>query len=444
MLNATLTVEELEQHAKRAALKHTVTFKRSRLNWPLTRVNENYGFIKALYKDLNDDMRQRRAVPAAAEWILDNYYVIEEQTKSLRRDLTKKDYYNLPTLKEGPFKGYTRVLAIAMEFVAIMDGQIDEGTLLKYLEAYQSHSILFDREIRIIPMMLQIALLENVRGICENIKETQKQWKLADAIVDKWWSNDVMNIEKTILLFKSTIDNKVEVNASFIEHLFYRLRRSGRSYVNVLRYINEYLVQFSTTTEEIAQKEHNAQAVSAVSMGNDIVSLKYVASLNWSDVFEALSFVEKILRQDPEGIYSNMNSQSRGYYLMRVEKLAKCYGVSERHIAQVAIDLAKEAAKLKDQLPHIGNEHLRRSHVGFYLIGEGVSALEKTQNSKDKLYRRVSYKLTRHQGHIYIGMIILITVSLVGVAIDYCLNQMIAYKWLYSILVGVVILIPAS
>ncbi len=444
MLNATLSVEELELHAKRAALTHTVTFKKNILSWPLTRVNENYGFIKSLYKDLNDDIRQKRAVPPAAEWILDNYYVIEEQTQSLRRDLNKKDYFNLPILNKGPFRGYTRVLAISMEFVAIVDGQIDETTLLKYLEAYQSHSILLDREIRAIPMMLKIALLENVRLICENIKETQKQWNLADGIVDKWWSEDVMNDEKIISLFKSTLESKVEAKTPFVEHLFYRFRRSGRSYVNVLRNIDEHLVQFDTTTEAIAQKEHNAQAVSAVSMGNDIMSFKYVASLNWAELFEALSFVERILRQDPDDVYSNMDSNSRGYYLMRTEKLAKVYGVSERHIAQVAINLAKEAAKINEDLLHIGNEHIRRAHVGFYLVGEGTIKLGKNQKNKDKIYREISGKLTRHQGKIYIGMIILMTTLLVGTAVSYCLNQINSFEWLYGLLVGAVTLIPAS
>ena len=283
MLNASLTVEELEVHAKRAALTHTVTSRKNTRNWPINRVNDNYDFIKSLYKDLNDDIRHKRAVPPAAEWILDNYYVIEERTKSLKRDLTKKEYYRLPVLKKGTFRGYPRVLAIAMEFVAVVDGQIEEGTLLKYLEAYQSHNVLFDREIRMIPMMLQIALLENVRMICENIKETQKQWNIADGIVDRWWSEDVSNEERIIASFKNTLENKIDTDISFVEHLFYRLRRSGKSYVKLLLELNEYLVSFSTTIETITQKEHNAQAVSAVSMGNDIMSFKYISSLNWTE-----------------------------------------------------------------------------------------------------------------------------------------------------------------
>ncbi|MBC7959922.1 MAG: hypothetical protein H7X94_08650, partial [Vallitaleaceae bacterium] len=75
MLNSALTVEELELLAKRAALAHTVTSKKNLLNWPLKRVNDNYGFILSLYKDLNDDIHQKRAVTPAAEWVLDNFYV---------------------------------------------------------------------------------------------------------------------------------------------------------------------------------------------------------------------------------------------------------------------------------------------------------------------------------------------------------------------------------
>ena len=81
-------------------------------------------------------------------------------------------------------------------------------------------------------------------------------------------------------------------------------------------------------------------------MGNDIISFKYVSSLNWADLFESLSYVERILRQDPEEMYSKMDSHSRGYYLLQIEKLAKAYGVSERHIAQEAIDLLVKSSNL--------------------------------------------------------------------------------------------------
>lgn len=442
--NASLTVEELEHHARRMAIDHAVSTKRGNLHWPMTRLNENYSVILSLYKDLNDDLNQKRTVPSAAEWLLDNFYVIEEQVKGIRRDLTKKNYNQLPVLKNGPFKGHTRVFAIAVEFVSLVDGQIDEITLMKYLDAYQSHSILFDREIRIIPMMLRLALIENVRLVCEKIKATQKEWNIADEIVETWWSEDVMNLEKIIMLFKNTIEDIGEANPSFVEHLFYRLRRSGKSYSNVLQYIDEHLEKYGTTTELIAQKEHNAQAVSTVSMGNGILSLKYVSSLDWIDLFESASYVEKILQTDPDGTYPQMDIGSRGYYLRQIEKLAKIYGVSELHIAREAILLAKKGADEYEQNPDAGNQLKRKAHVGYYLVGEGVKLLEQNQKGKASLYKRLTRWLCSHPSLIYMGSIGTLTAILMAVAINYAMAHLQGYSLIMALFVGLLVLIPAS
>ncbi|HZK70849.1 MAG TPA: glycosyl transferase, partial [Clostridia bacterium] len=179
-------------------------------------------------------------------------------------------------------------------------------------------------------------------------------------------------------------------------------------------------------------------------MGNDIMSFKYLSSLNWEELFESLSFVESILRQDPDGIYSRMDIRSKGYYVMCIENLAKVYGESERHIAQTAIALAKEAGKHSASLPHVENKHLRRSHVGYYLMGEGVKILEKKQKNQKKILHKVSQLFIRHQGHIYMGMIIAVTAILVGIAIVYVLRQIHSSQSFYIILVSVLTLIPAS
>jgi len=223
---------------------------------------------------------------------LDNFYVIEEQVKSIRLGLIKKDYFALPVLKRGSMKNFSRVHAIATELVTHLDGQIDEATLIKYLEAYQSHSILFDREIWIIPTMIRVVLIESIRGVCENIEATCEQWSKADELVEKWWSDDLVDGDKLVKVFKNTVETTGEPNQSFVEHLFYRLRRSGRSYTAVLKQIDQHLDKYAATAETIAQKEHNAQAISTVSIGNGVISLKYVSSMNWTNLFEQSSYVE--------------------------------------------------------------------------------------------------------------------------------------------------------
>ncbi|HYE68716.1 MAG TPA: hypothetical protein VEA58_08890, partial [Anaerovoracaceae bacterium] len=438
-----LTEEILEDHARTIAREHAVSTKRNVTNWPLVRMNDNYSTILSVCKSLNEDVNQKRTVPPAAEWLLDNFYIVEEQVKSIRRDLTKKEYYNLPVLSKGPYKGYTRILAIAMELVSHTDGQIEINTLLKYLEAYQSHTVLLEREISIIPIMVKLALIENIRLISEKILETKVQWNLADEIFEKWLAEDDVDIEKIIKLFKSNITTMDEVEPSFIEHLFYRLRRSGRSYSNVLRYIDENLDKYNTTTESIAQKEHNVQAVSTVSMGNCIASLKYISSFDWSEIFETVSFLENILRQDPDGTYNRMEINSRNHYKRQIGILAKAYRVSELHIAKEAIELAGKASQ-ESSTKDAGNERAKQCHVGYYLVGKGRELLESRQRNEKRSFEKIKNRLSINLGLLYLSFIFVITLLIVGTAVNYTVNVPGEKNYYLIALVGLAALIPSS
>ncbi len=441
---ASLTVEELEKRARRMAQDHTITAKHNVLNWPITRMNENYDQILSLYKSLNEDINHKRSIPPAAEWLLDNFYIIEEQVKGVRGALTKKNHYQLPVLKKGPFQGYTRVFAIAIEFISFVDGQVEEGTLLRYLEAYQSHSILFDREIRVLPIMMRIALIEHVRLTCEKIKDTQIEWNKADAIVDKYWSDDVSDMDKTMSQFNTVLEKEGEANLSFVEHLIYRLRRAGRSYSNISRKIDDVLDKYGLTIEQIAQREHNAQAVSTVSFGNCIMSLKYVSNLNWSYFFECASYTEKILQSDPAGVYLLMDETSRGYYLRKIETLAREYGIAEIRIARSAVALAETAAAFGNPENEPPNMVHRKTHVGYYLLGEGLKQLESTQAGKMNFTTRLSKNIRNHYGYLYAGSIVLIMAILIQTAGYYGYTQLEGKSvwWILALLV--VVFIPAS
>ena len=446
--DASLTVEELEVHAKSMSLEHSVSSKKNILNWPLTRMNDNFSFIRQVYKDLNDDIIKKHLLPPVAEWLLDNYYVIEEQVKGLRKDLSKKSYFNLPVLKKGPYKGVTRIFALAMELVSHTHGRIEEDTLLKYLNSYQSNSILFEREIYVIPAMLRLALIENIRIICEDILETRKQWNLADETVEKWLAETNFDTDEINELFKSNgkaINDAIDTaNPSFLEHLFYRLRSSGRRYSDVLRYIDENLDKFHTTTEIIAQKEHTAQAVSTVSMGNCIVSLKHLSSINWTDLFDAASYLEEILKKDPMATYSLMDTNSRFYYKNRIEEIAKTYGVSELYIAKEALSLAQNAMSSTNITADDENPDNRRYHIGYYIVGDGLKELEKMQEKNIKFFAKLKNSIENHQGIIYMLSIMVFTLLLTLLSIGYAVSFVSSNFLFYIILTAVAVIIPAS
>jgi cellobiose phosphorylase len=446
--DASLTVEELEEHARSMSLEHTVSSKKSRLNWPVSRMNENAAFIRQAYDDLNEDIVGKRALPPAAEWLLDNYYVIEEQVIGLRKDLSKKSYFELPVLKKGTYEGFTRIYALAMEMVSHTHGKIEEDTLLKYLMAYQSHNILFEREIYIIPAMLRLALIENIRVICEDVLETRKQWALAEETVEKWLEETETDTDQISELFKNNgkaindaIDN---ANPSYVEHLFYRLRRSGRRYSDVLRYIDESLDKFDTTTEIIAQKEHNTQALSTASMGNCIVSLKHLSSMNWTDLYDEASSLEKILRQDPLDSYSLMDTQSRFYYKNKVEEIAKTYGVSELYIAKEALFLAQQAVSSDSNTSEDENQKARRQHIGYYIVDEGRKDLEGRQQKELNLYMKTRKAMETHQGLIYMISIVSLTLLLTLLTMIYTVMNAPSNYIYYAILAAVAVIIPVS
>ncbi len=442
--NASLTVEELESHARRMAIDHSVSLKKSLHNWPIKRLNENYAMILDLYKELNKDTLLKKSVPPSAEWLLDNFYVIEEQVKMMRKDLNKKSYSELPVLKKGHLKGYSRALAIAIEFVSQVDGQVEENTLIRYLDAYQSHSILFDREIRIIPVMLRLALIENMRSVCETLTETHQAWNQADHLIESWMEDETTSVDKMIKNIENTMGDQYDSNASFIEHLFYRLRRSGKSYSGILKHMDTNLEKVGASIEQIAQKEHNTQAVNTVSMGNCVMALKYVSSMDWLDLFEKTSFVEAILRKDPSGIYEKMDIESRGHYLRSTETLAKVHGVSERHIAREVLKLANEAFENTKNLKESDPLQQRKIHVGYYLVDKGKKTLEDIQDDKLSFVRAMVASVKRHPLRVYLGAISVVTMMIVAASLNYGKSQSLSQHVMLTVLTGLIVFIPAS
>lgn len=445
---ASLTVEELEENARKLSIAHTVSTKKHLLNWPIIRMNEDYKYIEEVYRSLNVSVESKRAVPPAGEWLLDNFYVIEEQVKSIRKDLHKKAYYKLPVLKKGPYKDYTRVFAIATELALHSDSRIEEKEVIRYLEAYQVHNILFDRELWMIPTMIHLALIAKIKVLCEHVNQTQNEWRKADEIVDLWLQDGDSKLAKVVTLIDQHIDEHEELNTAFVEHLFYRLRSSGRNYVEIFKYINDDLEIYNIDTEGIAQSEHNDQALNTVSLGNCIISLKYVATHNWENVFDASSYVEKILNQDPSDLYRRMDLDTRRHYRDLIEKLAQSYNVSELHIARDAIKMAKLAHSENKKLAIMnrgkGLQNLSLEHVGYYIADEGVKTLEKAQKTPKSLLAKFKKVINSLTGYGYIALILLLSYACVRVTVIYAGLNSFSESFAMKAFAIAIVLIPIS
>ncbi|MDP4182165.1 MAG: glucoamylase family protein, partial [Bacillota bacterium] len=438
MHDASLTSEELEEHARKIAIDHTVSNNSKYGNWPVIKMNENFDFISSVYKDLNIAAGRKNSVPPAAEWLLDNFYILEEQVKVVRKDLSGVEYFRLPALKYGPLKGYARIYAIAIELVAHTGGQINENIILNYLKAYQSHNNLTDREIWAMPAMMRIALIESIKNICEKLKDTMKEWHAADELADSILKSEDYNTLKLVKSLDNMLKSSQQINTSFIEHLSFRFRKSGKGYSRFSGALDDLLQKYGSSTSEMTQKEHSIQAAYSVSIGNSILSLRFISSLDWSYIFDEISNVEQVLRADE--VYNRMDPSTRGMYRRKLEELAVLSKTTEIHIAREAIWLAQNSSS--ESAKESSDDRIK--HVGYYIIGNGVSELEKRIKYNPSFFRRLSSRIKRNSAALYLCSILFARALIVYFLMHYSYALSSRHAISLCILTGLIVTIPVS
>lgn len=416
--DAILNAEELEMHALEIGRKHVVG-KSTRQYFSLeSRMNKNFKFITSVYKDLNEYSNARSSVTPAAEWLLDNFYIIEEQVKEIRQNLSRKYYFQLPRLKSGALKGYPRVYAIALELVSHTDGRFDDKQLVGFVSSYQTQALLSNGELWAIPMMIRMALIEHIRHVCESISISQQQWHKAEKLAEQLLSYKDRKPEELLSIAKESMRQLEEINSSYGEHLLNMLKKHGVEIAPIIHYIDERLSEQHTTSESIAHLEHKEQAARQVSMGNSITSLRFISTLDWKIIFEELSQVERILRKDPSGIYPGMDFLSRDHYRHEVEKLSKKLKVSEIKVAKKLIECADEGGK----------------HIGYYLFRE----------EKELLLNKIGHQGTaiRFSAGIYFLSIIFAIFLIELLMLNYSYKE--GETGFKTIIIILALLIPAS
>lgn len=407
-----LNLEGLESHAKDLAARHRAV-KKSGLSYRFTpRIEEDRRILVHAYKAINEAIKSKEPMVPASEWLLDNFYIIEEQLKEIQHGIPKSYFRELPILIDGPYKGCPRAYWIAMEMVAHTDGRIDELVLKRFIQSFQSETSLSSNELWSIPFMLRIALIKNIKWIAVGIVDAQSQRKSADH-----WAARLMEKEKTS---KEELEKALEdlgksseiMGTAFIERLLQRLREEGAEASPILRWLDEKMISLDMDVESAIQSEHQEQAANQVSIGNSITSIRFLSTLTWVDTFEELSQVEQILRTDPTKVYPKMDFASRDYYRRQVEKLSKEMGISEVQVARKALESAQEAMGEDDYDD-------RASHVGYYLVGNGRRYLDQKVGYEPSGVRRWYRYLRENPTAFFLGSIGLITAALEGALLYY-------------------------
>ncbi|MCR1899749.1 DUF3131 domain-containing protein [Irregularibacter muris] len=355
-----LNSEQLEQHGIRVAENHSLSPREKSATCLRGRLRKNYREIFAIYKELNQDGRQGITLSPASEWLLDNFYVVENQVKSIEQNLTKDKCAKLAILNSGSLKGVPRIYALALELVSHTDGRIDEQLIYHFLKSYQSRQALSIAELWVLPQMITMAMIENIHYICKNMEKSQEQLRAIHKLKHQGEEAYLHSIEEHL-------NSMEEIHPTFAEYLVKALRKNQLSTEGLQNILERKQSQWDGDLEELAERSYQQQASRKVSMGNSITSLHRISTLEWNEIFENLSLVEDILRQDPANIYSVMDFDSRDYYRQQIEDIAKECRVSEKIVAKKVLECAAKGDK--------GEEFTKEAHVGYYLLDRGKKQL---------------------------------------------------------------------
>ncbi len=365
------SVEQLARHARALAAIHQVVTQHSS-NRLLARLDENEQSLRAYNRATLAVSPSRRITPAA-EWLLDNFYLIEEQIQMARRHLPRGYSRELPRLLNGPSAGLPRVYDIVLELIAHVDAQIDAGPLSAFIAAYQTVGSLKLGELWAIPIMLRLGLIENLRRVTTRLTVAREDRDLADLWVDRLQDMAEKNPSHLVIVVADMAKSDLPISSSFVAEFCQRLSRQSPVLHLARSWLEQRLVEQGLSIEQLVRLESQNQAADQVSVSHSIASLRFLSAMDWKEFVETLSLVEETLRSDPGDVYSGMDFSTRDRYRHSVEAISRHSQISEAEVAQKAVQLAADGARQK------GRED-RTAHVGFYLIDKGQSMLGRMAN----------------------------------------------------------------
>ena len=363
-----LSADQLERYARHLAASHTLAVGRV-ADKLINRLAENEKVLQSTYDLVAAAVVKNRRISPAAEWLLDNFYLLEEQIHSTRRLLPRSYSQELPRLTAGPAADYPRVYGISLELISHTDGRVDSQALDGFIAAYQSVVPLQLGELWALPLMIRLALIENLRRVASRISIARQEQNLAADWADQMIATVEQCPSDLILVLADMARSNPPLSGAFLADLTRHLHGQNPGFAIVHSWLEHRLSDAGHSTEQLVLDEGQVQAVEQISVGNCITSLRFLSVHDWPQFVANQSLVEQTLNRDPAGIYAKMDFPTRNRYRHAVEAIAKRSEVSEFDVAFRAIQLSENEPAMNT------NSYMR--HVGYYLVSQGRPALER-------------------------------------------------------------------
>ncbi len=353
--------EQMEAHGRALAAMHRVVRAPSGAGL-LQQLKDNERELNAAVAVLMQMLRDEVRINPAGEWLLDNFYLVEEQIRMARRHLPDGYSRELPHLQGGHSDGLPRVYGLAREAITHGDGRIDAVALSRFIAAYQTITPLTLGELWAFPIMLRLALIDNLRRMAMQVVRDGEDHRLAGDWANRLNRSAASSPKGVVLVVADMARSSPPLSGAFVAELKRGLQGRGTVLSMPTTWIEQWVTEAGHSVEALVQAESQRQAADRVSISNSIGSLRFLDQMNWREFVETMSMVERLLRQDPAGIYARMDFSTRDAYRHVIERLARRSALGEVKVAALVLELAQQI-----DAGEVG------AHVGYYLVDEGLA-----------------------------------------------------------------------
>ncbi|MBX8799741.1 protein ndvB, partial [Ochrobactrum sp. MR28] len=409
------------------------------------RLAENAGLILHAYRSSDAASRNGETITPAAQWLLDNYYVVDKSMQQARRDLPDKFLRQLPlaanihpdgaalknVAKEETSQSLPRVFALAWLYVAHSDSNFSLKSLKALVDGFQSVEPLRIGELWALPSVIRFMLVENARRLALRVERARAMRNFANRVADKIVVTSSPEELQSIL----TEYSEPARDGTFATHLLYRLRSSSTATGPAIEWLEAQLEASGHDVEEVIVEEHARQSTGGMTMGNIIRSLKTIDDVDWTSWVETVSIMDAILRENSD--FEDLDFASRNSYRVTIEKIARNSLMTEIEVTNTALKLARE----KSVREHKITEREQSGAIAYYLSGNARTELEQVCGYKPPLSTRL---LRWYRGLGLLGIAVPVWTMTIGLlALIYICMGRIGFNESEQLLFTILALFPA-
>ena len=367
------------------------------------RHRENDKEIFRVYRATARDVDAGASITPAAEWLLDNYYIVEEAIQEVRRDFPRRFYRQLPTMEIGGTV-LPRTLALAWLYVAHTHSSVSRQGLTAIVEGFQKIEPFKIGELWALPSIVRFVLIENLRRISSRVERSRKLRIKANEVADEFIR--INDAERGIAYLRS-MEHLVEDN-TFVAQLLYRLRDGLQTSGAAIGWLEKKVVARGSDLDELLVAENSRLASGNVTMSNIIRGLRAIDDTEWPVWVESVSHLDRALREGSD--YTELDFSSRNKYRDTIEKLARRCGMTELDVTRTAIDMTAEDEAAGD------TDGAHEANVGAFLVGQKRLDLEGRIGYRPSILQRIVRFGQNLDWFAIAGPVILLTLlAMVGV-----------------------------